>query len=91
MSKSSATLLFVKETFPGSLNSTFEYKRVFNRDMPGTGLKKWKAQNYGNRKSSEINTYTVFSGIMKYHFSIFVPFLLEAVEASLGYFFENWF
>ena len=32
-----------------------------------------------------------FSGIMKYHFSIFAHFLLEAVEASLGYFFENWF
>ena len=27
---------------------------------------------------------------MKYNFSIFAPFLLEAVEASLSYFFENW-
>ena len=32
-----------------------------------------------------------FSGIRKYYFSIFAPFLLEAVEASLGYFSENWF
>ena len=32
-----------------------------------------------------------FSGIMKYNFSIFAPILLEAVEASLSYFFENWF
>ena len=32
-----------------------------------------------------------FSWIMKYHFSIFAHFLLEAVEASLGYFFKNWF
>ena len=31
-----------------------------------------------------------FSGIMKCHFSSFAHFLLEAVEASLGYFFENW-
>ena len=28
-----------------------------------------------------------FSGIMKYHFLIFAPFLLEAVEASLSYLF----
>ena len=33
----------------------------------------------------------IFSEIMKYHFSIFAPFLLEAVEASLCYIFENWF
>ena len=31
-----------------------------------------------------------FSEIMKYNFLIFAPFLLEAVEASLCYFFENW-
>ena len=32
----------------------------------------------------------IFSGIMKYHFSILATFLFEAVEASLCYFFENW-
>ena len=30
-----------------------------------------------------------FSGIMKYNFSIFAPFLLEAVEDSLSYFFKK--
>jgi hypothetical protein len=33
----------------------------------------------------------IFSGIMKYNLLIYAPFLLEALEASLSYFFLNWF
>ena len=45
-----------------------------------------------NLALSDVLKTVIFSEIMKYHFSIFAPFLLEAVEeASLCYFFENWF
>jgi hypothetical protein len=39
----------------------------------------------------DVSKTIIFSEIMKYNFLIFSPFLLEAVEGSLCYFFENWF